>query len=364
VLRAGYRFATGYYLRQIGAVAYAVNVQNAQIEGYGEVLDLLLRRLRRVEEEIAAFGWALSKLEEAEATLQRLEESNKGVAIDLDERLREMKEVVRSVAPLSLATSMSWSLTPEAALAEEDLVVTKTFSDFYVTFQNRYRGSEEKIRDRQRARARYFSQCERVLDLGCGRGEFLEVLREEGIPSEGIDLNPGSVEVCRAKGLTVHLADASSYLNEEASGAFDGIHMSHLLEHVPFPIAIRLLEQCVARLEPRGVLAVETPNPHCAAALQTFFLDPTHVRPLFPEALGVLLESLNLEQIEVHFLSPADTDGDDRQRSPQNFADYLIIGKKALEVVEHSAKVTTQRASEEVSASLSSDDKAKGSSGA
>jgi SAM-dependent methyltransferase len=361
VLRAGYRFASGYYLRQIGAVAYAVNVQNAEIEGYGEILDLVLRRLRRVEEEIGTFNRTLSGLEEYEAALRRLDESYVRVATDLNERLLEMKEAVRSVAPLSLAASMSWNVAPEAALAEEDLVITKSFSDFYVSFQNRYRGSEEEIRERQRARARYFSRCQRVLDIGCGRGEFLEVLREHSIPGEGIDLNPGSVDVSRAKGLTVHQADAIAYLNAESGESFDGIHMSHLLEHVAFPTAIRLLEESVDHLKPGGVLAVETPNPHCAAALQAFFLDPTHVRPLFPEALAVLLESLNMEHVEVHFLSPTETGNGNVERHPQDFADYLIIGTKALGPIDPSDKVRGQRRNEK-SASLSLQDEASGSS--
>lgn len=282
-------------------------------------MDLLLRRLRLSEEEVAALG----------QPLQRLEETQRALRSDLSDRLAELQNTVRLVAPLALAANMYWTLSPEAALGENELVMSRSFSNFYVQFQDRHRGSEDLIRERQRGRVAYFASCQRVLDIGCGRGEFLELLREQLIPAEGIDVNASAVEICRQKGLTAHQAEALAYLSTEEAGAFAGIHMSHLLEHVPFPTAIQLLEACADRLQPGGVLIAETPNPHCPEALQAFFLDPTHVRPLFPEALIILLESLGFEQVQVHFLSPLREEKSDApQRGPQDFADYLVVALK------------------------------------
>ena len=284
----------------------------AQFEAQGEVMDLMLRRLRISGEEVAALG----------EQLQRLEETQR-------DRLAELQNTVRLVAPLALAANMYWTLSPEAALGENELVMSRSFSNFYVQFQDRHRGSEDLIRERQRGRVAYFASCQRVLDIGCGRGEFLELLREQLIPAEGIEVNPSAVEICRQKGLTAHQAEALAYLSTEEAGAFAGIHMSHLLEHVPFPTAIRLLEACADHLLPGGVLIAETPNPHCPEALQAFFLDPTHIRPLFPEALIILLESLGFEQVQVHFLSPLREEKSDApQRGPQDFADYLVVALK------------------------------------
>jgi len=329
--RAAFKRITGLYYRDImrqqrdfterlEAIQHQVTVAlPARVDAQGEVMDLLLRRLRMLEEEVAALG----------QPLQRLEETQRALRSDLSDRLAELQNTVRLVAPLALAANMYWTLSPEAALGENELVMSRSFSNFYVQFQDRHRGSEDLIRERQRGRVAYFASCQRVLDIGCGRGEFLELLREQLIPAEGIDVNASAVEICRQKGLTAHQAEALAYLSTEEAGAFAGIHMSHVLEHVPFPTAIQLLEACADRLQPGGVLIAETPNPHCPEALQAFFLDPTHIRPLFPEALIILLESLGFEQVQVHFLSPLREEKSDApQRGPQDFADYLVVALK------------------------------------
>jgi O-antigen chain-terminating methyltransferase len=310
----------------------------AQVEAQGEVMYLLLRRLRLSGEEVAAHlgtleeqvAARLSTLEEQVATqLLRSETTQDALRSDLSARLAELHNPIHLLTPLALASTMYWTVSAEDALGDNELVMSKALSNFHVRFQDRHRGSEELIRERQRPLLAYFGRCQRVLDIGCGRGEFLELLREQHIPGEGIDINPSAVDMCRAKGGTAHQAEALAYLSSDGAGTFDGIHMNHLIEHLPFPTVVRLLEACLDQLQPGGVLVAQTPNPYCPETLQAFFVDPTHVRPLFPDAVTVLLESLGFEQVEVHFVTPVREEGGDRpQRGPQDFAEYFVVAVK------------------------------------
>jgi len=288
-----------------------------RLDAQEEVMSLFLRRIRALEDEFADVRRPLEATDEAQRSLQAL----------LVRRLDEIDLWVRRIGPSPLSSTIF--LTPSSEQeGDDELVVTSDLSDFYMRFQDRHRGSEEIIRQRQQKRVTYFSSCRQVLDIGCGRGEFLELLREAKIAAKGIDLSDAAVESCRRKGLAASQADAFDFLANTETGTFDGIHMSHVLEHMPFQTVVRLLETCAAHLPAGGVLVAETPNPHSPEALHAFFLDPTHVRPLFPETLTILLESLHFVALKTYFLNPQPRQTEDSERRPQDFADYLLVAIK------------------------------------
>jgi 2-polyprenyl-3-methyl-5-hydroxy-6-metoxy-1,4-benzoquinol methylase len=175
-----------------------------------------------------------------------------------------------------------------------------------LAFAARFRGSEESVRERQRFYLPYFAGCESVLDIGCGRGEFLELMREAGVAARGIDLDGESVETCRAKGLPADQADLFEFLAGRPESTFDGIFCAQVVEHLPpdrLPDFVRL---AATRLVRGGLLAIETPNPECLAIFAThFYLDPTHTRPVPYPLLAFYLEEAGMGAIEVHPLSPA-----------------------------------------------------------
>lgn len=133
----------------------------------------------------------------------------------------------------------------------------------------------------RRARGYYvpfFKGCLRVLDVACGRGEFLDVLRDARIPGEGIDTDEGMVQAARASGNQVELGDAFGFL-EAHPASFDGIFSAHFIEHLESEVATRLIELSVTALRPGGCLVVATPNSASLPTLQhEFWWDPTHVR--------------------------------------------------------------------------------------
>jgi O-antigen chain-terminating methyltransferase len=144
-----------------------------------------------------------------------------------------------------------------------------------------------------------------VLDIGCGRGEFVELLRENGVEAWGIDLDPDAVAYCRERGLPVEQAEATAYLRGLDDGALDGIFMAQVAEHLTPAVLQTLLRLAFARLEPSGIIVIETVNPLCVYALVNHYLiDPSHVRPLHPELLSFMVESAGFGPVEVRHLSP------------------------------------------------------------
>ncbi len=136
----------------------------------------------------------------------------------------------------------------------------------------------EYIRMLQRPRVRFFRDCKRVLDLGCGPGIFLELLKESGIDAVGVDRNEAIVEKARQKGLQVIHSDLFDYLSRTEE-KFDGIFCSHLLEHLPFEEVVRLIEKAALRLLPGGTLVFVLPNPGSIRLhLFGFWRDPEHIR--------------------------------------------------------------------------------------
>jgi O-antigen chain-terminating methyltransferase len=182
-----------------------------------------------------------------------------------------------------------------------------TAFDFdYARFADRFRGSEDYVRERQKFYVPFFTRCRSVLDIGCGRGEFLDLMKEAGVPARGVDLDPESVALCRGKGLDAEAADVFELLQREPETSFDGMFAAQVVEHMSPTEVPRLIKLAASRLKPGGVLALETPNPECLAIFAThFYLDPTHQRPIPPGLLVFYFEEFGFGNIEVHRLSPA-----------------------------------------------------------
>jgi O-antigen chain-terminating methyltransferase len=176
----------------------------------------------------------------------------------------------------------------------------------YARFEERFRGDEAYVAETQKFYLPQFQSCQRVLDLGCGRGEFLELLREQGVAAAGVDLDADAVAACAEKKLNVVQADLFRYLAEQPEESFDGVFCAHVVEHLPAGRLPAFVSQVARALKPRGLVAVETPNPDCLAIFAgDFYLDPTHNRPVPSSLLHFLFQEAGLGEIEVHELHPA-----------------------------------------------------------
>jgi len=179
----------------------------------------------------------------------------------------------------------------------------------YLAFEDMHRGSREEIRRRQEVYLPIFkdsvSQEKPLLDLGCGRGEFLELVREAGISAKGVDLNPEMVAACRQAGLDVVEGDAVEFLRGLPEQSLGGIMAAQLIEHLTLDELTELVNLCAAKLAPGGALVAETVNPQCLTTFSgAFYLDLTHQKPIHPEAARFLWRWAGLDQVEIMYLSP------------------------------------------------------------
>jgi len=184
----------------------------------------------------------------------------------------------------------------------------------YFAFESRMRGSVDAIRERQRRYVDDFRDAAPVLDVGCGRGELLQLLREAGIEGRGIDADADMVAYARGEGLDVEQADLVEHLGRLADGSLGGIFMGQVVEHLPPGVLVRSLELAAAKLRPGGVLVAETINPLSPLALRHYFADLTHAQPLVPETLELLARQSGFAETELRYLNePAErlTEPDD-----------------------------------------------------
>jgi O-antigen chain-terminating methyltransferase len=175
----------------------------------------------------------------------------------------------------------------------------------YAAFENRHRGNEEEVKKQQSQFLPYFQEKGKVLDLGCGRGEFLELCRDNGIEAQGIDLNEQMVEICRDKGLDCQKGDILESLAEKSDTTLGGIFSSQVIEHLAPAQLKKLVELAFVKLAPGCHLVLETINPASVFALvQIYFLDLTHQKPIHPQTLKFLLESSGFEDVEIKYSQP------------------------------------------------------------
>lgn len=168
----------------------------------------------------------------------------------------------------------------------------------YFDFENHFRGTTRVIKERQRVYLKYFECKSNVLDIGCGRGEFLELLKENGIKSFGADTFEECVELCKSKGLNVVCADGISLLEKEES--VGGIFACQIVEHLQLWQVIRLCRLAYEKLEIGSSIIIETPNPRSLVVFaNAFYIDPSHQKPVHPLTLQYILEKVGFRKIEV-----------------------------------------------------------------
>jgi SAM-dependent methyltransferase len=213
---------------------------------------------------------------------------------------------------------------------EQRLVALPTGADeLYEAIEDAFRGSVETIMELQRPYLRDIEPAVtmgRVVDVGSGRGEWLEVLAQAEVDAYGVDANAIAVARCRQRGLEVLHADALEHLATLDDNALAVISAFHLVEHLSFDDLVQLLDQAIRVLRPGGILLLETPNPsNILVGSGSFYLDPTHVKPLPPDLLEFLVASRGFEEIEVRHLHPA--------RDALEPADHSEAARKTIEPV-------------------------------
>jgi glycosyltransferase involved in cell wall biosynthesis/SAM-dependent methyltransferase len=196
--------------------------------------------------------------------------------------------------------------------------------DDYREFEELFRGSESFIADRQRRYLEIVGDCAPALDVGCGRGEFLDVLAQAGIAATGVDSDAGMVARCREKGHDVALGDGVAHLEALDDGSLGLVFSAQVVEHLPPDVLTRFLAAAARKLRPGGLLIAETVNPHSAAALKAFWVDITHQHPLFPETMLALCRIAGFDSAYVFHPNGAG----DVERDRYSAGEYAVVARR------------------------------------
>ncbi|SFM82312.1 Methyltransferase domain-containing protein [Marinobacter pelagius] len=219
-------------------------------------------------------------------------------------------------------------------------------SEFYRAFEDRFRGERSEIKQRLSVYLpfiepllRLYPECFAV-DLGCGRGEWLELVLENGYQAQGIDLDGGMLEDCELRGLPARKQDALEFLTSLDDASVGVVSGFHIAEHVPFPYLQDLIAEALRVLRPAGILILETPNPeNVTVGSHKFYMDPTHKQPIPGELLKFLTDHCGFARSRIMRLNEPKTDGvnDDMRLidvlegvSP----DYAVVAQKNASVDE------------------------------
>lgn len=206
-----------------------------------------------------------------------------------------------------LATSQSANSATQSTDAEHLSRIRVIDSTFYAALERQLRGTEDALFARFKEYADIVREIpkspEPFVDLGCGRGEFLVFLREQGIDALGVDSDPSAIGRCVRSGLNVQQQNLLEYLDNAGDNSACGISLFHVIEHFAVDDALTILRQCRRVIRPSGILIVETPNPkNLRVGSANFWLDPTHIRPYPPELLRFMVEFVGFGSIDTRFL--------------------------------------------------------------
>lgn len=266
---------------------------------------------------------AINRIQDLANELARLQKASERRDSAQDSRLAHLETLVRR-RPASPTTASAAEVAP---LPES----------VYALFEERFRGSFEEVTEKQTFYLPFLRDLPGpVFDAGCGRGEFLKLLADRGIPARGVESSGHAVRAARAAGLDVREGDAIEALSAEPAPSLGAVVAFQVVEHWPAGAVFRFLAEARRALAPGGVLIVETVNTDSLAAMNAFYLDPSHVRPVPPEGLRFLCEAAGFRELSVEFLSPvpaserlAERSENDARLNALLFGpqDYAVIGR-------------------------------------
>lgn len=268
------------------------------------------------------------------AMRRRLESAAPGRAAPREAAL-DAGETLPGAAAQSEAEAESGDAAPAAGAGTKADLDAAADAYAYVGFENLYRGSRDEIRSRLVEYLPLFAGASDVLDIGCGRGEFLDLLRERGVRARGVDVNGAMIEECRARGLDASAGDALTCLDAVEDESLGGLFAAQVVEHLQPDYLVRLLNVAGRKLRPGARIVLETINPRCwYAFFDAYIRDITHVRPLHPDTLTYLLGASGFQRTTVRYLIPY-PEGAKLQRIPPPGGGGTGAAERALDAAVH-----------------------------
>ena len=289
----------------IDALRIGLDVHKAQIDAFQDTtiahLQLQIQELRKSIDDCAR------RLAENDDQMSALDRSVDDMSISLARIIRQrtamsdgaaQTETASEKAVETVQAEMIKGAPPQADFRARHADNYEKID--YIKFQNDFRGTQSQIMERQRIYTPYFrGRKGMVIDLGCGRGEFLRLMKEENIPAYGVDIYPEYEATGRLYGIDIRTGDGIEHLSriEESLG---GIFCAQVIEHLGFENVDKLCRLAHEKLEEGGCLVLETPNPMCVSTMTNgFYIDPTHDKPLHPLLMEYLLKSIGFAEVRL-----------------------------------------------------------------
>lgn len=307
--------STDALLRELSEVRAGIGVMEGRLDELDVAMDshrIQLEDVRAMLTPTRAALWALRGID-AEwygRLVDGLDERRRAIAELDSERHKSQRKLLDLQRRVMALTDDIGQQTVVSATAIGDDMNDDVLNEQYVSFEDSFRGTREDIKQRS---AEYLSLFDDtsirsdgglVLDLGCGRGEWLEVLTEHGYTCRGVDLNDVMLGEAASRGLDVAEADALTYLRGLQSDSVAAITSMHLVEHLPHGVLVRLLNEAWRVLRTGGIIVLETPNPeNITVGSCWFYLDPTHRNPIPPALLQWLVGERGFEDVQIKRLS-------------------------------------------------------------
>lgn len=294
------RYVDPIFSRQTEFNAGTVRLLVQTTQKYGELEDTC----SRINDTISAANL------KTETRIRESESKNKTNINELESKVETLTRELFSQLDADIKTRASLAHALEERISKgwsqkgADSGAVSVKETNYFLFEERFRGSRGDIKQRQSAFLPYFEKSSRVLDIGCGRGEFLELLRDNNIAGIGVDLDPDMIAYCQSRSLDAEQMDAITYLEKQDDKSLDGIFIDQVVEHLEPEYLLRLLALCYQKLKFGYYLVVETVNPLSFVSFVNFYIDMTHTRPVHPETMQFLLSAAGFREIDKKFFSP------------------------------------------------------------
>ena len=262
--------------------------------------EALAARERRIEAGMSAMR---ATQEELRISIGVLQQATQTLKHELA-RVRQPSNGTTSAPAGAVASTAPQGPLDSLALAR-GRPAPSALGDKYVGFEDQFRGTSADIHDRLSEYVPIFAGASDVVDLGCGRGEFLVLLQEHGISARGVDTNEAMVQICRDKGLRAEAADAVTFLRAQPDQSLGGLFAAQVVEHLEPSYLAALLDAAFDALRPGAPIVLETINAACwFAFFESYIRDVTHVRPLHPDTLEYLLLASGFQRLEIRYRSP------------------------------------------------------------
>ncbi|HEY4284119.1 MAG TPA: class I SAM-dependent methyltransferase, partial [Chthoniobacterales bacterium] len=232
--------------------------------------------------------------------------------------------------------------TPEKRKQTQAPAPDHSLDAFYLSFENRFRGPRGEIKKRLAFYLSYIIDANAgiddrpVLDVGCGRGEWLELLKDQSLQGRGMDINSAMVAQCHERDLEVAQADVIDYLRSLSANSLGAVTGFHIIEHLPLQTLFSLVTESYRTLQPGGVAVFESPNcKNLVVGASNFNIDPTHRNPVFPDTAEFLFKLTGFDRVELKYLSPVETAGFPGGTLQAEVLNELLYGPQDFAVIAY-----------------------------